>query len=148
MKLNISIVILMLFVAARVLVPPIVGSRSDVNSNSVVARLTYGTFSVLFTGDAEGPTEAWLLRSGSDLHANVLKVAHHGSRYASSARFLTAVGPSIAVVSVGTGNVYRHPAAGTLARLARAGAKVYRTDVDGTVTIETDGATLTVADAR
>jgi len=125
-------------------VPPIVGSRSDVNSNSVVARLTYGTFSVLFTGDAEVPTEAWLLRSGRDLHANVLKVAHHGSGHASSARFLAAVGPRIAVVSVGAGNVYGHPAATTLVRLARSGAEIYRTDMDGTVAIETNGVTVKV----
>ena len=119
--------------------PLITGSHSDVNANSVVARLTYGGFSVLFAGDAEAPTETWLLTSGATLRAVVLKVAHHGSRYASGAPFLRAVGARIAVISVGAGNRYRHPAAATLGRLARAGATVYRTDMDGDVTIESDG---------
>jgi beta-lactamase superfamily II metal-dependent hydrolase len=124
--------------------PPIVGSRSDVNANSVVTRLTYGRFAVLFTGDAEAPTEKWLLASGGELRASVLKVAHHGSRYASTARFLRAVGARIAIVSAGAGNEYGHPAAETLARLARTGAASYRTDVDGDVTIETDGSSMTI----
>ncbi len=120
--------------------PLITGSHSDVNANSVVARLTYRGFSVLFAGDAEAPTESWLLTSGVTLRSVVLKVAHHGSRYASGTPFLQAVGARIAVVSVGAGNRYRHPASATLARLARAGATIYRTDMDGDVTIESDGA--------
>lgn len=124
--------------------PPIVGTRSDVNANSVVARLTYGRFSVLFTGDAELPTEAWLLDSGADIHACVLKVAHHGSRHSSSARFLRAVGAQVSVVSVGTSNEYGHPAPQTLARLAESGASIYRTDMDGTIAIETDGVSIHV----
>ena len=70
--------------------PPITGSRSDVNANSVVARLSYGKFAVLFTGDAEAPTEQWLLAAGAPVQATVLKVAHHGSRYASRVGFLRA----------------------------------------------------------
>ncbi len=128
--------------------PPIVGSRSDVNANSVVARLTYGGVSVLFSGDAEAPTEKWLLSSGAEVHASVLKVAHHGSRYASSARFLKAVGARIAIVSVGAANDYGHPAPQTLARLANEGASIYRTDMDGDVTIETDGTTLRIRGSR
>lgn len=124
--------------------PPIVGSRSDVNANSVVARLTFGKVSMLFAGDAERPTEAWLLASGAEVHAVVLKVAHHGSRYASSANFLKTVGARIAIVSVGARNDYGHPAPATLARLARAGASIYRTDMDGDVWIETDGSTIHV----
>jgi len=119
--------------------PLITGSHSDVNANSVVARLTYRGFSVLFAGDAEAPTETWLLTSGAPLSSTVLKVAHHGSRYASGAPFLQAVGARIAVVSVGAGNRYRHPASATMARLARTGARIYRTDMDGDVTIESDG---------
>ncbi len=78
----------------------------------------------------------------------ILKVAHHGSRYASATPFLRAVGARIAVVSVGAGNRYRHPAAATLDRLARAGAKIYRTDVDGDVTVESDGADVRVRTTR
>lgn len=128
--------------------PPITGSRSDVNANSVVARLTYGSVSILFAGDAEAPTEAWLLASGQELRADVLKVAHHGSRYASGMRFLRAVRPRVAVISAGAGNEYGHPARVTLDRLARAGAAVYRTDLDGDVTVETDGASVRVRTAR
>jgi competence protein ComEC len=128
--------------------PLITGSHSDVNANSVVARLTYEGFSVLFAGDAEAPTEAWLLASGAPLQATVLKVAHHGSRYASSAPFLRAVGARIAVVSVGAANRYHHPAAATLDRLARAGATVYRTDMAGDVTVESDGTSARVRTGR
>jgi competence protein ComEC len=128
--------------------PLIAGSHSDVNANSVVARLSYGQFSVLFAGDAEAPTETWLLESGAPLRSVVLKVAHHGSRYASAARFLEAVGPEIAVISVGAQNRYHHPAPGTLARLARAGATVYRTDMDGDVEIDSDGTRVHVHTAR
>lgn len=128
--------------------PPITGSRSDVNANSVVARLTYGGVSILFAGDAESPTEAWLLASGQELHADVLKVAHHGSRYASGMRFLRAVRPSVAVISAGAGNEYGHPARVTLDRLARVGAAVYRTDLNGDVTVETDGTSVRVHSAR
>ena len=128
--------------------PLIAGSHSDVNANSVVARLTYGQFSVLFAGDAEAPTETWLLESGAPLRSVVLKVAHHGSRYASAARFLSAVAPRIAVISVGAGNRYHHPAPGTLDRLARAGATIYRTDRDGDVEIDSDGTKVHVRTAR
>ncbi len=107
-----------------------------------MARLTYGRFSVLFTGDAESATERWLLAAGADVHACVLKVAHHGSRYATSVRFLKTVGARVAVVSVGTANEYGHPAPQTLGRLAESGASIYRTDMDGNVTMETDGVTI------
>lgn len=128
--------------------PPITGSRSDVNANSVVVRLNYQKFSVLFTGDAEAPTEKWLLAAGAPVQSTVLKVAHHGSRYASRVAFLEQVGAQIAVVSVGARNEYHHPAPETLEHLARSGARVYRTDVDGTVTLETDGATLHLRTTR
>jgi len=128
--------------------PPIVGSRSDVNANSVVARLTFGGVAILFTGDAESPTERWLLASGAELRADVLKVAHHGSRYASGMKLLRAVRPRIAVISAGVGNEYGHPAAVTVHRLERAGAAVYRTDRDGDVTVETDGAAIRVRTAH
>jgi competence protein ComEC len=128
--------------------PLITGSHSDVNANSVVARLVYGQLSVLFAGDAEAPTETWLLASGAPLRSVVLKVAHHGSRYASGARFLTAVKPQIAVISVGAQNRYHHPAPATLDRLARTAAKIYRTDMDGDVEIDSDGTQVRVHTAR
>lgn len=121
--------------------PPLEGTRSDANANSVVARLQLGATAVLFTGDAERPTEKWLLSSAekAELRADVLKVAHHGSRYTTSAGFLNAVKPRIAVISLGTPNEYGHPSDQILSRLQRAGVRVYRTDEAGTVTVQSDG---------
>jgi competence protein ComEC len=124
--------------------PPLVGTRSDVNANSVVARLEHGQVRMLFTGDAELPTERWLLASGADLRASVLKVGHHGSRYSSGAAFLAAVAPAVAVVSCGAGNAYHHPHRPTLERLQRKGVRVLRTDLDGTVTVFSDGRAASV----
>jgi competence protein ComEC len=128
--------------------PPFEGTRSDVNANSVVARLDFGRSSVLFTGDAEAPTERWLLDEGAALHAQVLKVAHHGSRYSSTAAFVAAVRPEIAVISVGARNDYHHPAPATVRRLETHGARVYRTDLDGTISMQSDGRRFTITSAR
>jgi competence protein ComEC len=122
--------------------PALRRTRSDVNANSVVVRLDYRETSALFAADAEAATERWLLASGQPLTASVLKVAHHGSRYASGRAFLRAVSPQVAIISVGKPNEYGHPAPETLARLAQRGARVYRTDRDGTVVVELDGATV------
>ena len=124
--------------------PPITNSRSDVNANSVVSRIDFGKVGILFAADAEAQTERWLLDSQVNLRAAVLKVAHHGSRYSSTPKFLQAVQPLVAVVSVGAGNEYHHPDAQTLERLARMGARVLRTDVDGPITIESDGSKIEV----
>jgi competence protein ComEC len=123
------------------------GTRSDANANSIVARLTYGSFSVLLTGDAEAPTEAFLLGL-PDLRATVLKVAHHGSRHSSDAAFLARVSPEVAVIQVSATNSYGHPAPQTLERLEAAGARIYRNDLHGTVTITSDGASYGVRTER
>ena len=128
--------------------PPIAHSRSDVNANSVVVRLDYRAVGVLFAADAEPQTERWLLTSGARLPAQVLKVAHHGGRYSSTAKFLRAVSPQAAVISVGVVNEYGHPTPEAIGRLERAHARVYRTDQDGTVTVETDGARIQVTTAN
>jgi beta-lactamase superfamily II metal-dependent hydrolase len=128
--------------------PAITDTRDEVNANSVVLRLDYGRSSFLFAGDAETATERWLLDEKADVHARVLKVAHHGSRYASTARFLQAVRPEAAVISVGANNDYHHPAPATVRRLESAGARVYRTDLDGSISIETDGRDLTIRAAH
>src|SRR5262249_49564843 len=118
------------------------------NANSVVMRLSYGNFSMLFTGDAETETEDLMMKSGVPLRAQVLKVGHHGSRYATSVRFLEAVAPEAAVISVGGGNRYGHPAQQTLDRLRKAGVKVYRTDLNGEIAIVTDGNTFEIHPAK
>lgn len=119
--------------------PLLAGTRSDCNNNSVVVRLRYGAFGMLFAGDVEHEAEGRLVRDHrSRLAATLLKVAHHGSRYGSSEAFLEAVGASASIVSVGARNTFRHPSAEALFRLRRHGA-IYRTDRDGAVTIRTDG---------
>jgi competence protein ComEC len=128
--------------------PPFEHSRSNVNANSVVARLDWRHASVLFTGDAEAVTERWLLRQRAPLRARVLKVAHHGSNLSSTMRFLRAVQPEAAVISVGLVNEYRHPHPATLARLRAVGAQIFRTDEDGTVSLESDGERITLTRAH
>lgn len=119
--------------------------RSVQNANSIVLRLSYGSFAMLFTGDAEFETEARMMKAGNNLQANVLKIGHHGSRHATSGNFLTAVAPQFAIISVGEGNDYGHPAQLTLDRLKKANIKTLRTDLSGEIEIFSDGKTF---DAR
>jgi competence protein ComEC len=119
--------------------PYITGSRSDINSNSLVFRLEYGHFRMLFTGDAGAETEQRILAERDDLHADVLKVGHHGSAYGTTKAFLDAVAPSVSIISVGRDNLFGHPAPSTIDALRRRGITIYRTDRDGAVTVTTDG---------
>jgi competence protein ComEC len=119
--------------------PFLSGTRSDPNSNSVVARLTYKETSFLFTGDSEADSEQRLLGAGTPISATVLKVAHHGGRHSTGDRFLAKVAPKFAVISCGKINGYRHPSKPTLEKLSRAGVEVFRTDDDGDVIARTDG---------
>jgi competence protein ComEC len=117
----------------------------DANLASTVLMARIQGVRMLFTGDAEGPEEDWLLaHAPSSLAADVLKVAHHGSATSTSAPFLRAVAPRIALVSVGADNGYGHPDASVLAALGTAGADVLRTDLAGTVVVRTDGRALEV----
>ena len=106
---------------------------SDPNNGSLVLRVDYGGTSFLFTGDMEQKAEGDLLESGADVHADVLKAGHHGSPTSSSEAFLTAVQPSVAVISVGADNDYGHPGADVLARLEALNAEIYRTDTQGEI---------------
>ncbi|WP_243670728.1 MBL fold metallo-hydrolase, partial [Methanoculleus chikugoensis] len=98
-------------------------------------------------GRCEKPAEKSMMEAGLDLDADVLKVGHHASRYASSAEFLSAVSPpAISVISVGAGNDYGHPPhEEAVERIEATGSRIYRTDLDGTVIVATDGTALTVA---
>jgi competence protein ComEC len=111
---------------------------SDLNDYSVVIRLVYKDSSWLFTGDAEKPAEEAMLLSGENLHADILKVGHHGSGNSSTEKFLAAVKPRWAVIEVGAGNSYNHPTDEALTRL-EGYTKIFRTDNDGTIIFETDG---------
>jgi beta-lactamase superfamily II metal-dependent hydrolase len=114
-------------------------TRSDANSNSVVARLEYKTLRVLLTGDAEAITEKELLHYPQYLRSHVLKVAHHGSSHSSGKTFLKIVKPQFAIISCGRGNVYRHPHRSTLRRLRRTGVKTYVTARHGHIVLRSDG---------
>lgn len=120
---------------------PLRGTRSDLNSNSVVLLLDHDEIEFLLAGDAEAPTEAALLRHGLP-EVEVLKVAHHGSEHSSTRRFLAALSPAWAVVSCGEGNRYGHPDPAALERLSAAGATVFRTDRSGHVRALSDGSSL------
>lgn len=114
---------------------------NEANANSIVARLDYGSFSMLLTGDAEDQTEHRLLTKELDLKSKVIKLAHHGSKYASSGDFLKRVQPEVAIVSCGAWNRYGHPSQAVLDRLkvANPNVKLYRTDLQGEITITTRG---------
>ena len=109
------------------------------NANSIVLRLDYGDFSMLLPGDAEEQTEHRMLTKDLNLKVNILKVAHHGSKYATTQDFVDRVKPEVAIISCGEWNRYGHPAQAVLDRLRAANAKLYRTDLQGEITITTRG---------
>ena len=118
---------------------PVDENGKDLNSTSIVLKITYGNTSFLFTGDAESDEEEEILNSGADLKSTVLKVGHHGSRTSTSYPFLREVMPQYAVISVEKGNSYGHPNEETLSKLSDAGVEVYRTDERGDIVMTSDG---------
>jgi competence protein ComEC len=109
------------------------------NSNSIVMRLDYGDFSMMLPGDAEGITEQRMLGTTTNLAVTALKVAHHGSKYATTDAFLARLKPAIAIISTSKDNKYGHPSQATLDRLKAAKVQVYRTDLQGEITLTTTG---------
>jgi competence protein ComEC len=109
------------------------------NNDSLAFRITYGSRAFLLTGDLERPMEGILLGEGVDLHSDVLKVGHHGSRTSTMEPFLEAVAPSIAIISAGYGNSFGHPHPDVVRRLKERNVTILRTDDDGLVTVRTDG---------
>lgn len=126
-------------------ITPLAGAAGRVSRNdgAVVLRVELGAAVILLASDIEALTERRLAAAGG-LAAGVLKVAHHGSRTSSTPEFLAATRPAAAIISVGSRNSYGHPHASVLERLEAAGARVYRTDRDGALVVETDGRVLTV----
>jgi len=119
------------------------GTRSDPNNNSVIARVAVAGHTMLLTGDAEDEQQRSLVETvePAALHAEILKVAHHGSAF-QDPQFLGAVAPAVALVSVGAGNDYGHPSPVVLARLGRDGARVLRTDEAGDLAVTDDAGRL------
>lgn len=112
-------------------------AEADVNNASVVARLVYGNVSLLLTGDIGAEAEHRLAADSPALRSTLLKVAHHGSCDSTTAEFLEAVNPQVAIISVGAENLFGHPCAETLRRLGN--ASVYRTDEHGAIEFVSDG---------
>jgi competence protein ComEC len=132
--------------------PFLSGTDSDPNNNSIVARLDYGGVRILFPGDMEGAERDWIYKrfgsaAGKDpLRADVLKAAHHGSRDATNAYLMKRVAPRFVVISCGAGNDYGHPHTQALRAIqASAGLKdLFRTDLEGVVTLRSDGRTISI----
>jgi competence protein ComEC len=126
-------------------VPPLTGTGSDINNNSLVLRLSYDKFSFLLTGDIEWEAEFELISQGNDLSGTVLKVGHSGSATSTTSEFLAAVNPRVAVISVGE-NPFGHPSREVVERLEQklGSENIFRTDEQGTIEFITDGQRLWV----
>ena len=116
---------------------------SSANNYSIVIKLTYGSNTFLFTGDAESISESEILDKGFNVSADVLKVGHHGSTTSTSKEFLDAVSPKYAVISVGKDNSYNLPTKTTMEKLQEKNIPVYRTDEQGTIECISDGTNIT-----
>lgn len=110
-------------------------AENSINNNSIVFKLEYKSFSILFTGDIENIAEEVILSKNINLKADILKVAHHGSKTSSSQRFIEAVSPKIALIGVGKNNMFGHPNREVIERLQSYGTKIYRTDECGEISI-------------
>lgn len=118
-------------------------SENILNNNSIVAKINYNKVSILFTGDIEEKAEKEILLkykiNENILKANILKVAHHGSKSSSSKEFLERVSPDIAIIGVGKNNKFGHPNKEVINNILKYKTEIYRTDKDGEIKIKTDG---------
>lgn len=125
----------------RFLLPEKSGPKSffDVNDNSIVGQLRFGSTQFFFSGDLMESGERLLLKEKKDFHSTVLKVGHHGSKTSTTEYFLKQIRPEVAVISLGKYNRYGFPDRDVVERLEQGGAKIFRTDERGQITIQTDG---------
>ena len=124
---------------------PADGDESSVNEQSLVFRLSYRNFSMIFCADAGFEAEQLMLAGRHELKSTILKVGHHGSRFSTSEEFLERVRPGLALISAGAGNRFGLPSARTVALLRSKGIPLYRTDRDGTIEVVTDGNSWSVS---
>ncbi len=122
-----------------------VNAGSSINNTSIVLRIVYGSTSFLFAADAEKEVEQAMLNRGVTLRSTVLKVGHHGSYTSSSYQFLRSVAPEYSVISCEKGNSYGHPHEEVLSRLYDADTRLFRTDLQGTITCTSNGSTVSVS---
>lgn len=115
---------------------------TDLNNSSIVLKMVFGDYSYLFTGDATSEVEERIINE--DIDVNVLKVAHHGSPYSTTPRFISRVKPEYAIISVGKDNSYGHPSNNIINRIKLYTDKIYRTDELGTIVINSDGKNIEI----
>lgn len=127
------------------IIAPTKDSYKDINNYSIILKITFKNKKFLFTGDAETESENEIKE---DITADVIKIAHHGSNSSSSHLFLNKVKPKYAIISVGSENTYGHPHKEVIKRLETNGTKIYRTDLHGTIVIETDGNNINIKTER
>lgn len=118
------------------------------NDYSPVIKITFHNNSFLFTGDAEAYTENQLLSDNVNLNSDIIKIGHHGSKTSTSYNFLNAVNPSVAIISVGENNTYGHTSADTLSNLSLMNIKTYRTDLDGTIIVTSNGNKISINSSK
>jgi competence protein ComEC len=119
-------------------------SGNDANDTSIVGKLIFEDFSIIFTGDATLKIENQLLVYGDDLKSDILKVGHHGSKYSSSLSFLKMVSPKAGIIEVGAKNWYGLPSPAALSRFQMVDANIFRTDQNGDIRVLTDGFTTNI----
>ncbi|KHD38722.1 competence protein ComE [Clostridium acetobutylicum] len=121
---------------------PVNPTEGNLNTYSIVVKVTYGQNKFLFTGDTQSSNEEAMIEKGYDLKCDVLKIAHHGSRTSSTDDFLNYVSPKYAVISCGRDNDYGHPHKSTVEKLKNRNIPLYRTDENGTIICVSDGSTI------
>jgi competence protein ComEC len=114
-------------------------SPDEINNTSITSQLVFGSQKIMLTGDLQVAGEADLIKSHQNLQSDILKVGHHGSDTASDEDFLKSVAPKDAVIEVGKNNKYGLPDGRIIKRLERLGSKIFRTDVNGTIKVRSDG---------
>ena len=129
--------------------PPNFADSSSENNRSIFFKLNYNNFDMLFTGDIENDIEEYILENyagdlETDLDSEILKVAHHGSRYSTTDDFLELANTNISIISAGEGNPYHHPTEEVIDKLNFSNNKIFRTDIDGTIRIFTDGESIEI----
>lgn len=116
----------------------------ELNDTAIVELIKTPIFKTILASDIGSNIEDFLVKSGDDLRADILKVAHHGSKYSTSAEFLTAVRPRLSIIEVGAGNNYGHPTNDALGRLKEIGSQIFRTDLSGTIKVLADNNKLSI----
>lgn len=116
-------------------------SENNINNNSLVLKMMYGKFSILFTGDIENMAEQRIISKykNNALNSTILKVPHHGSKTSSSEMFLKKVNPKYAIIGVGINNKFGHPSQSVIETLNKMNVEIYRTDLMGEIIIKSDG---------